>query len=158
MCIFKLIQEGHFSNSPLFTESHESREVRTVSSFVLPQPSLLHLLEALLSWPSGYLWTGICTAFAVCFVVLSFYCVCVCVCVRSLSRIRLFATPWTVARQAPLSTGFSRQQSWRGLPFLPPGDLPDPGTEMTSPASAALQVDSLPLSHCGSPLVSWGGH
>ena len=92
MCIFKLIQEGHFSNSPLFTESHESREVRTVSSFVLPQPSLLHLLEALLSWPSGYLWTGICTAFAVCFVVLSFYCVrtcvcvCVCVCVCSVTQ------------------------------------------------------------------------
>ena len=83
-------------------------------------------------------------------------CVWVCVCVRSLSHVRLLATPWTVARQAPLSAGFSRQWSWRGLPFLPPGDLPDPGAEVTSPASAALQAGSLPLSHCGSPLVSWG--
>ena len=46
-----------------------------------------------------------------------------------LSRVQLFATPWTVARQAPLSMGFSRQEYWSGLPFPPPGDLPDP--EMT---------------------------
>ena len=39
------------------------------------------------------------------------------------------ATPWTVAHQAPLSTGFSRKESWSGLPYSPPGDLPDPGTE-----------------------------
>ena len=48
-------------------------------------------------------------------------------------------TPWMVARQAPLSTGFSRQEYFRGLPFLPPGDLPNPGTELTTltfPASA----------------------
>ena len=56
-------------------------------------------------------------------------------------------TPWTVARQAPLSMGFSRQESWSGLPFPPPGDLPDPGIKLGSPA---LQVDSLPLSHLGS--------
>ena len=46
--------------------------------------------------------------------------------VQSLSRVRLFATPWTVARQAPLSMGFSRQEYWSGLPFPSPGDLPDP--------------------------------
>ena len=46
----------------------------------------------------------------------------------------LFATPWTVARQAPLSMGFSRQEYWSGLPFPPPGDLPNPGIEPTSPA------------------------
>ena len=46
-----------------------------------------------------------------------------------LSRVWLTATPWTVARQAPLSLGFSRQEHWRGLPFLFPGDLPDPGAE-----------------------------
>ena len=51
------------------------------------------------------------------------------------------ATPWTVAFQAPLSMGFSRQEFWSGLPCLPPGDLPDPGIE---PRSPALQADSLP--------------
>ena len=50
--------------------------------------------------------------------------------------------------QAPLSMGFPRQEYWSGLPFLPPKDLPDPGTELMSPA---LQVDSLPLSHWGRP-------
>ena len=45
-----------------------------------------------------------------------------------------FATPWTVARQAPLSVRFSRQESWSGLPFPSPGDLPDPGIELRSPA------------------------
>ena len=65
--------------------------------------------------------------------------------VKWLSRVRLFATPWTVAHQrtvAPLSIEFSRQESWSGLPFLPPGDIPDPGIEPWSPA---LQADSLPL-------------
>ena len=42
-----------------------------------------------------------------------------------LSHVRLFETPWTIARQAPLSTGFSRQEYWSGLPCPPPGDLPD---------------------------------
>ena len=46
---------------------------------------------------------------------------CICLCYL-LSRVRLFATPWTVARQAPLSKGFSRQGNWSGLPFPPPGD------------------------------------
>ena len=46
-----------------------------------------------------------------------------------LSCVRLFATPWTVARQALLSMGFSRQEYWSGLPFPSPGDLPDPGIE-----------------------------
>ena len=54
--------------------------------------------------------------------------------VKSLSRVWLFATPWTVAYQAPLSMGFSRQEYWSGLPFPSPGDLPDPGTEPGSPA------------------------
>ena len=55
-----------------------------------------------------------------------------------LSRVRLFATPWTVARQAPLSMGFSRQEYWSGLPFPPPEDLPDPWIEPASPVSPAL--------------------
>ena len=50
-------------------------------------------------------------------------------------------TPWTVAHQAPLSMGFSRQECWSGLPFPSPEDLPDPGIE---PRSPALQADSLP--------------
>ena len=54
--------------------------------------------------------------------------------VKSLSRVRLFATPWTVAYQAPPSMGFSRQEYWSGLPFVSPGDLPDPGIESSSPA------------------------
>ena len=57
------------------------------------------------------------------------------------NRVRLFANLWTVARQAPLSVGFSRQEYWSGLPFPSPGDLPDPGIE---PKFPALQVDSLP--------------
>ena len=51
-----------------------------------------------------------------------------------LSHVRLFATPWTVARQAPLSMGFSRPECWSRLPFPSPGDLPDPGIEPASPA------------------------
>ena len=54
--------------------------------------------------------------------------------VKSLSRVRLFATLWTEAYQAPLSMGFSRQEYWSGLPFPSPGDLPDPGIESGSPA------------------------
>ena len=68
---------------------------------------------------------------------------------KSLSRVRLFATSWTVAHQAPLSMGFSRQEYWSGLLCPPPGDLPDPGIKTTSPE---LQVDSLPLSHLGTLL------
>ena len=59
---------------------------------------------------------------------------------KSLSRVRLFVTPWTVAHRAPLSVGFSRQEYWSGFPFPSPGDLPDPGIEHRSPA---LQADAL---------------
>ena len=50
------------------------------------------------------------------------------------SEVRLFVTPWTVAYQAPLSVGFSRQEYWTGLPFPSPGELPNPGIEPGSPA------------------------
>ena len=60
--------------------------------------------------------------------------------VKSLSRVRLFATPWTAVYQAPLSMGFSRPEYWSGLLFPSPGDLPDPGIE---PRSATLQADAL---------------
>ena len=59
-------------------------------------------------------------------------------CSQSLSHVRLFGTPWTVAHQAPLTVEFSRQEHWNGLPFPTPGDLPNPGIEPTSPASPAL--------------------
>ena len=58
--------------------------------------------------------------------------------VKLLSRVRLFVTLWTVAYEAPLSMGFSRQEYWSGLPFLSPGDLPYPGIKSTSPVSPAL--------------------
>ena len=61
--------------------------------------------------------------------------------VNSLSSVQLLATPWTVAYQAPLSMGFSRQEYWSGLPFSSPEDLPDPGIE---PKSPTLQAGSLP--------------
>ena len=74
--------------------------------------------------------------------------------VKSLSCVRLFATPWIVAHQAPLSMGFSRQEYWSGLPFPSPGDLPDPGMEPVSAAHLLhWQVDSLPLSQQGSPYI-----
>ena len=60
--------------------------------------------------------------------------------VKLLSRVQLFATPWTIACQAPPSMGFYRQEYLSGLPFPSPGDLPDPGIEPWFPA---LQADSL---------------
>ena len=54
------------------------------------------------------------------------------------SHDQLFVTPWTVAHQAPLFMRFSRQEFWNGLPFPPPGDLPDPGIEPTFLMSPAL--------------------
>ena len=100
-------------------------------------------------------------------------CVCVCVCVMHnvvykhthsnlwhrllkfskwkwtlLSSVRLFATPWTVAHQAPLSMGFSRPEYWSGLPFPSPGDLPNSGIE---PRSPTWQADSLPAEPPGKP-------
>ena len=64
--------------------------------------------------------------------------------VKLLSRVRLFATLWTVAYQAPLSMGFSRQEYWSGLPCPVPGDLPYPGIKPMSPGSPVFQAGSLP--------------
>ena len=68
--------------------------------------------------------------------------------VKSLSRVRLFTTPGTVAHQAPTSMGFSRQEYWSVLPFHSPGHLPDPGIE---PRSPALQKDALTSEPPGKP-------
>ena len=80
---------------------------------------------------------------------------CVCVCARTHTRAYsvaqscpLFATPWTVAHQAPLSIGFSRQEYWSGLPCPPPGDIPNPGIE---PRSPTLQAESLLSETPGKP-------
>ena len=70
------------------------------------------------------------------------------VCVFSCSVMSFFAITRTIAHQAPLFMKFSWQEHWNGLPFPSPGDLPNPKTE---PVSPALQVDSLPLKHGGSP-------
>ena len=103
-----------------------------------------------------------------------------CVYASSLSGVWFFVTPWTVALQASLSMGFSRQEYWSGLPWPTSGDLPNPGIESTSPSlwkdslpsetpgklkntgdpgiepgSPAVQADSLPLSCRGRPQVPW---
>ena len=84
-------------------------------------------------------------------------------CMCMLSCVRLLAAPWTVACQAPLSMGFSRQEYQTGLPFPSPRNLPDPGIEPRSLMSPAWQADSLPLRHRGKaqwvhciPSISWG--
>ena len=96
-------------------------------------PVLLAFGYEYLRWPGG-----ICNTAAI---------------VQSLSFVRLFATPWTVAHQAPLSTGLPRQEHWSGLPFPPPGDLPDLGIEPASPALAGGFFITEPP---GNPYVTLG--
>ena len=83
-----------------------------------------------------------------------------CVCVLScFSRVWLFVTSWTVARQAPLSMGFSRQEYQSGWPCPSPGDLPNPGNESLGLLCFLHgQSDSLPLSHLGSPTAQLAIH
>ena len=72
------------------------------------------------------------------------------------NSVQLFVTPGTIAPQAPLSVGFSRQEHWSGVPFPSPGDLPNPGIK---PVSPALQADSLPSEPPGKPRFprcKWG--
>ena len=71
-----------------------------------------------------------------------------------LSHILLFATPWTVAHQAPLSMEMFRQEYWSGLPLLTQGDLPDPGIEPTSLESSALAGGLFTTAHLGSPTLN----
>ena len=70
------------------------------------------------------------------------------------SPVPLFATLWTVAHQAPLSVGFPRQEYWSGLPFPPPGNLPDPEIEPKSPASPALASGFITTEPCGKAYFS----
>ena len=76
-----------------------------------------------------------------------------CVHAKVLSRVRLFATLWTVAHQAPLSMGFPKQEYWSGLPFPSPGDLPNLKIKLTSLESPALAGESLPLNRLGCPFL-----
>ena len=82
-----------------------------------------------------------------------FLCCTIYPCVLSRSAVWDSAILWIVARQAPLSTGFSRQEHWSGLPGPPPGGLPDPVIQPLSPVSPALQADSLPLSYQGNSTI-----
>ena len=66
-------------------------------------------------------------------------------------RVQLFATPWTVAHQAPLSMGFTRQEYWGGLPFPTPEDLPNPQIQPESPVSPALAGGFFTTAPLGSP-------
>ena len=68
--------------------------------------------------------------------------------VKAFSRVRLFATPWTVAYQAPPSMGFSRQEYWSGVPLPSPGDLSNPGIE---PGAPTFQGDALTSESPGKP-------
>ena len=72
---------------------------------------------------------------------------------QPLQSVQFFGTPCTVARQAPLSMGFSRQEYWSGLPCPSSGYLPNPGIEPAFPVSPALQADSLRIEPPGKP--SW---
>ena len=99
-------------------------------------------LGCLPHWPYfGVLLYRLCTHMCMCRNTRMFMLSCVC----------LFAIPWTVARQAPLSMGFFRQEYWGRLPPPPPGDLSDPGVKPVSHASPHWQADSLPPSHLESP-------
>ena len=71
---------------------------------------------------------------------------------RVVSRVRLFATPWTITRQAPLPMGCLRQEFWSGLPFPPPGDIPNSGIETL--CLLRWQMGSLPLAPPGKPCYS----
>ena len=84
----------------------------------------------------------------------------VCVCMRAKlpQSSSTLCDPMDSSPPGSLPMGFSRQEYWSGLPCSPPGDLPDPGLEPASPVSLALQVDSLPLSQLGSPLIYYFSH
>jgi len=72
---------------------------------------------------------------------------------QPLSHVQLFMTPWTVAHQVPLSMGLSQQESWRGLPFFPSGDLPDPGIQPESPVAPVLAGRFFTTEPPGKPLL-----
>ena len=129
----------HYSWAPLCTPAQEVLSTQRKSSFLrvttsqrelfsLVSPQLLH----------SAFWWSLCTCLREAPPSSS------CVCAESFNHVRLFVTLWTVAHRAVLSMGFSRQDSWSGLPFPPPGDLPSPGVKPKSPMYPPLQAVSLP--------------
>ena len=74
---------------------------------------------------------------------------------QSLSCVQLFATPWTVAHQAPLSVRFPKQERWNGWPFPPLEDLPDPGIEPASPAAPDLAAGFCTAEPTGKPITKY---
>ena len=114
-----------------FTQSH----VHRVGDAIQPSHPL--------SLPSQNIWIRF-YSFIAKYLQLPFYVL------KSLSPVRLFVTPRTVAYQASPPLGFSKQEYWSGLPFPSPGDLPDPGIE---PRSPALQADALPSEPPGKPFT-----
>ena len=114
-----------------FTQSH----VHRVGDAIQPSHPL--------SLPSQNIWIRF-YSFIAKYLQLPFYVL------KSLSPVRLFVTPWTVAYQASPPLGFSKQAYWSGLPVPSPGDLPDPGIE---PRSPALQADALPSEPPGKPFT-----
>ena len=87
----------------------------------------------------------------------AFKCLCIW-CTLSLSHVWLFVTPWTVTLQAPLSMEFSRQEYWNGLPFPPPGNLPNPGIKPSSPALTGRVFNTGPPFKCLLLLLSCFSH
>ena len=114
------------------THWNTSPELETCLILPLIYPSFIHQRALKDLWILHYSQTYICISYIYILTTASE--------VKSLSHVRLFVTPWTVACKAPLSTGFSRQECWSGLLFLSPGDLPGTGIE---PRYPALQEDSL---------------
>ena len=105
---------------------------RSVHSLLIPFPSLSHFSTSL-----------------------SAFSLCVC---QVTSAVSLFVSLWTVAHQAPQSMGFSRQEYWSGLPFPPPGDLPDPGIKPVSLVSPALAGGFFTTSTAWETLEHFLGH
>ena len=143
-----------FSSKGSCFQSHVSLTYVSILSYI-SWTSFLWLWNPR-DWMSGQQWVN-----SMC------VCVCVCVCMHThmhthththtvSKSCQSICDPWTVAHQAPLSMGFPRQEYWSGLPFPPPGDLPDPGIEPASPSYCTWQVDSLPRSYPESPLILSG--
>ena len=133
LCLLCLLywQADSLPLAPLGKPNEEIK--RCVSLVPSREPSKQQVSFLYLTWHSAKLWKA--KKRKGCFTIQK---------VKSLSRVRLCATPWTAAYQAPPSMGFSRQEYWSGVPFSSPGDLPNPGIEPGSPTWQALQADALP--------------
>ena len=130
-------RQEYWSGLPFLSPMHERKRESEVARLCLT------LSDPMDCSPPGSSIHGILQARVLEWVAISFSNACMLSC---FSRVQLCVTPWTVAHQAPLSMGFSRQEYWSVLPFPSPEDLPNSGIK---PGSPALQADSLHLSHQG---------